>query len=75
MENLKDKKICIVENCNNKIKAKGYCDKHRKQLKRHKRLTPEREHRTTCSLEECNNKHFCKGYCRNHYYRYVIKKK
>lgn len=74
MENLKDKKICIVENCNNKSKSKGYCDKHRQQIKRHNRLTPEREHRTTCSLEECNNKHFCKGYCRNHYYRYVIKK-
>lgn len=66
-------KNCIVENCDNISVAKGYCDKHRKQIIRHGRLTPDREQRTTCTIDGCDIKHYSKGYCRNHYYKYVKK--
>lgn len=64
--------ICIAENCENKARSKGYCEKHRKQIARHGRLTPEKEHRTTCTIEGCEKKHLSRGYCKNHYYKFVI---
>lgn len=67
--------ICIVENCENKAISRGYCDKHRKQIKRHGRLTPETEHRKTCTIDGCERKHLSKGYCRIHYYKYIESKK
>ena len=35
--------ICIVENCNNIVHTNGYCQKHNRQIKKHGRLTPEKE--------------------------------
>ena len=37
-------KICKVEGCNGKHKAKGYCNKHYKQLLRHGKIL-ERSHK------------------------------
>lgn len=68
-------KKCTVDNCENIVVAKGYCDRHRKQIERHGRLTPEKEHKKICTIEGCEKKHISKGYCRNHYYKYVIKAK
>lgn len=63
---------CRVTDCNNKAISKGYCDKHRKQIKRHGQLMLKKEHRTKCSIEGCNKVHCAKGLCRNHYYKEFI---
>jgi hypothetical protein len=60
---------CIVEGCNNKYKAKGYCNKHYHQVERHGKITPEKEHNrySKCLVEECNRKPEAHGYCNTHY--------
>lgn len=67
--------ICIAEKCETKAISKGYCDRHRKQIERHGRLTPEKEHKKICTIEGCEEKHLSRGYCKNHYYEFVIKVK
>ncbi len=60
---------CSVEGCNNNSFAKGYCNKHYKQISIHGGLRPEKERKInrTCSVEGCNNHHLAKGYCSKHY--------
>ena len=43
--NLMDSKIktCLVPDCKNKALSKGYCPKHYQQIRKHGRLTPEKE--------------------------------
>jgi hypothetical protein len=63
-----NEKKCTINGCNNKLLAKGYCNKH---YLRHKKygdpcMTLQKE---ICSLNGCNAKHAGNGYCHKHYQR------
>ena len=60
-------KLCSVEGCNRKHEAKGYCDKHYKQFKKHGRIIDDELKPKNCLVEGCNEKHYGKGYCLKHY--------
>jgi len=59
--------VCNAEGCNNLSRSLGLCPKHYKQVLRHGRLTPDREHRTGCRINGCGNTHKARGYCAKHY--------
>ena len=61
------KKICSVDGCDIQSRTRGYCARHYKQILRHERLTPDREHRTWCRIEGCDKPHKARGYCSSHY--------
>ena len=62
-------KICKIEGCDGKHKAKGYCIKHYQQyLKYGEGLAPIKQ--TICSVDGCNNEVRAKGYCIKHYNQY-----
>ncbi len=66
-------KICKVENCENKIRAKNLCNKHYLRSYRHgDPLFTERERSITgiCKIEGCENKYYGLGYCSKHYARF-----
>ena len=62
--------ICRAGACKQEAKTGGYCPKHYQQLRRHGRLTPEREYAKrgeACSVENCSEAPIAKGYCFRHY--------
>jgi hypothetical protein len=59
-------KSCLVENCENKHKAKGFCQKHYDNNKNHGDPLAKKE-KQSCLVENCENKHSCKGFCKKHY--------
>jgi HNH endonuclease len=67
--------ICIVDGCDNKIAARGYCTKHYQRLKRFgdplalSRNAPGAF--TCCSVPGCQNPYLCKGFCSRHYMRWI----
>jgi hypothetical protein len=61
-------KNCSIENCENKYKAKGFCQKHYDNNKNHGDALAKKE-KQFCSIENCENKYFCKGFCQKHYYK------
>lgn len=63
------KKTCSVEGCDDKVTSKGYCDKHRRQLKRHGKIIESFRGFIGCSVPSCESKHFARGYCRKHHMR------
>ena len=65
-------RVCEIEDCNNKYKAKGYCRIHYYRMRRHGDPTIcliTMDHCDICKIEGCNKKYFAKGYCRKHYRR------
>lgn len=63
---------CSVEECDNTAHARGLCDKHRTQIRRHGRLTPERElgqprPKLPCKVEACDALRVARGLCSRHY--------
>lgn len=66
------KKVCGVEGCKNPYYAKGYCHKHRFQVRKYGRLTSETERKTydrtveKCKADGCNLEIRCNGYCAKH---------
>lgn len=64
-------KICSVDGCNNKVHAKGYCDKHYRQYKTHGCIKDNEVKKVRlCSVEGCTNKHKALGYCSKHYFQF-----
>jgi hypothetical protein len=70
------KEICLVDHCDNFVKAKGYCSRHYSQIRRTGQLIPlEKERDTTnwgkktlCKAEECKREtNLSCGYCKKHY--------
>lgn len=59
-------RICNINGCNQKHKAKGYCKIHYDRLQRGKNPI-----KKTCSVDGCNNKHKSGGYCNTHYLRMI----
>lgn len=66
--------ICKIENCKNKCKSLGYCEKHYTRFRRHgdpNYTKNNMDHSECCIIKECTNKHHAKGYCRKHYRRFL----
>lgn len=68
-------KLCSVDQCDNRMRAKGLCPKHLRRLARHGDLhTVLPSHRKTpdglCTIEGCDNKHRGLGYCSTHYKKF-----
>ena len=62
--------VCKAPQCSRQARTAGYCPRHYQQVRRHGRLTPEREyaHRgNTCGVENCQEGQVAKGYCFRHY--------
>jgi len=63
-------KICKLENCEKKHKAKGYCLFHYDKWRRKTSpVNSKRNRNKICKLEHCEESHHCKGYCHLHYKR------
>ena len=61
-------KTCIVDSCNGKHKAHGYCDRHYQRLKKHGDVDVYFKPKK-CLAEGCEDKYYGKGYCNKHYLR------
>ena len=61
---MKKNETCKIENCNQPVKAKGYCAKHYRKW-RHGEYGKTRY--KTCGAEGCKKPRFSKGYCEDHY--------
>ncbi|MBN98935.1 MAG: hypothetical protein CME16_06760 [Gemmatimonadetes bacterium] len=62
--------VCKAETCGDRARTSGYCPRHYQQIRRHGRLTPEREYDKRgahCNCETCNDVPIAKGYCFRHY--------
>ena len=61
---------CLAEECDREARNCGLCAKHYQQVRKHGRLTPEREYRkrgAICEAKGCADKQVAKGYCFRHY--------
>ena len=62
--------ICRAGHCQRDAQTAGYCPRHYQQIRRHGRLTPEREYATRgqqCQVEGCQKSQIAKGLCFRHY--------
>ena len=61
---------CRAPECGQAARTSGYCPKHYQQVRRHGRLTPEREYRSrggVCRVGDCHKLQIAKGVCFRHY--------
>lgn len=61
---------CGAPGCRVPARTAGYCPKHYQQVRRHGRLTPEREYqprRGHCNAAGCSKQQIAKGLCFRHY--------
>jgi len=63
----KSPKVCQVEDCIRKYKAKGFCDLHYGQMHKWNEIRPQKKYATICSVNGCNREFRAKGYCLRHY--------
>ena len=73
-EKVGSKSTCKAPDCSAPVDASGSCWKHYQQIRRHGRLTPEREKgnlearkQRSCEAKGCEQPHTAKGYCARHY--------
>ena len=62
--------ICKADRCDQNSRTGGYCPKHYQQIRRHGRLTPEREYKKRgqhCNVNGCSEPEIAKGFCFRHY--------
>jgi len=57
---------CTVEGCARPAVAKGHCDAHRKQIRRHGRVVQTWRGHVGCRAPGCDRPHYGQGYCRLH---------
>jgi len=67
-----DQQICSADSCQRPVKSRGFCGRHYQQIRRHGRLTPEREYlcdlpTNECTVSGCSNTWVAKGHCYRHY--------
>jgi hypothetical protein len=64
-------KVCDIEGCNEKHRAKGFCGKHYKQWRKG-RLgeTVPRDGNQGCRVVSCEGRHEAMGFCSKHYKRW-----
>lgn len=65
--------ICTFKDCDSKVYARGYCNKHYIKFRDLKKL--EIETAMKCMIEGCDEIHHGKGYCSTHYWHYVKRPK
>lgn len=61
---------CRAPHCQRAARTAGYCPRHYQQLRRHGRLTPEREYQvrgSSCGVPHCGKPQIAKGVCFRHY--------
>ena len=61
---------CKADGCDREARTTGYCPRHYQQIRRHGRLTPEREYHKRgdeCVVDGCQEPQIAKGYCFRHY--------
>lgn len=58
---------CVAEGCSRPPVARGYCDKHRRHIKRHGRIIDTWRGHAGCRVGGCEGTHYAYGYCRRHY--------
>ena len=61
---------CRAPGCQREARTAGFCPKHYQQVRRHGRLTPEREYRprgSRCGVMGCDKEQIAKGLCFRHY--------
>lgn len=61
---------CHSPSCGRSARTSGYCPKHYQQIRRHGRLTPEREYGSRgaeCGVAGCVRDQIAKGLCFRHY--------
>ena len=62
--------LCKAERCGQDARTGGYCPRHYQQVRRHGRLTPEREYQkrgSRCKVESCRQVQVARGFCFRHY--------
>ena len=62
--------VCRAPGCVREARTCGYCPRHYQQVRRHGRLTPEREYEPRgahCTVRGCDSAQVAKGYCFRHY--------
>jgi hypothetical protein len=62
--------VCKADGCERESRTAGYCPRHYQQIRRHGRLTPEREYKRRgdqCVVEGCDETQIAKGCCFRHY--------
>ncbi len=62
--------LCLAESCSRPARTAGYCPRHYQQMRRHGRLTPEREYKKRgihCNVPSCQEPQIAKEYCFRHY--------
>ena len=61
---------CRAPGCLSEARTAGLCPKHYQQMRRHGRLTPEREYQSRgaiCTSDDCDKPQVAKGLCFRHY--------
>lgn len=61
---------CKAEGCDGEARTAGFCPRHYQQIRRHGRLTPEREYKKRgdrCIVAGCEETQVAKGHCFRHY--------
>ena len=61
---------CLADGCDAEARTIGFCPRHYQQIRRHGRLTPEREYHKRsgdCGVDGCGEGQVAKGYCFRHY--------
>ena len=62
--------LCKAGQCDRSAVTIGYCSRHYQQIRRHGRLTPEREYGkrgARCAVGYCEATPIARGYCFRHY--------
>jgi len=62
--------LCKADGCGAEARTAGLCPRHYQQMRRHGRLTPEREYGKRgecCLVDGCREEQVAKGYCFRHY--------
>lgn len=65
---MKATRTCSVADCDSPHAARGMCDTHYRNLRRHGTpIAPSRPRRGRCSVDDCTKPHEAFGYCHAHY--------
>src|SRR5699024_4454143 len=63
------KRTCLIDECTNKVRARGWCGKHYERWRAHGNplYTVIPAYEDNCTVLDCDDKQVAKGYCPSHY--------